>query len=101
MASIQKNSRAAALLAGLADEDHASLERLAILAEISAHDLRACRDNGLQLAPDAQLRLARAVGSRVPRLAPMARRLEEQAAAALRMQNGATALHLTAPAKWW
>ena len=100
MASIQKNNRAAALLAGIADEDRASMARLALLADISAHELRACRDDGVQLAPDAQLRLARVVGTRIPRLAPMARRLEEQAAAALRMQDGATALHLTAPAKW-
>jgi hypothetical protein len=37
----------------------------------------------------------------VPRLATRARRLEEQAAAAGSVQDGATALHLTAPAHWW
>lgn len=100
MASIQKNNRAAALLAGVEGDDCPSLERLAILAGISLNDLRACRDGATALPPDAQVRLARAIAARVPRLAPMAHRLEEQAAAALRMQQGSTALHLTAPAKW-
>jgi hypothetical protein len=100
MASIQKNNRAAALLAALADDDGLSLERLAILAGISLYDLRSCRQGTSTIPPDAQVRLARAVASRVPRLAPTARRLEEQAAAALRMQEGSTALHLIAPAKW-
>jgi hypothetical protein len=38
---------------------------------------------------------------RVPRLVPLARRLEEQAGAAMSVEGGSTALHLTAPAKWW
>jgi hypothetical protein len=100
MASIQKNNRTAALLAALADDDGLSMERLAIVAGISLRDLRSCRDGTVTLPPDAQVRLARAVASRVPRLAAAARRLEEQANAAVRMQQGSTALHLIAPAKW-
>jgi hypothetical protein len=100
MASIQKNNRAAALLAALTDDDRLSLERLAIIAGVNLPDLRGCRAGEGALAPEAQIRVARAIANRVPRLAVTARRLEEQATAALRMQGGATSLHLTAPAKW-
>jgi hypothetical protein len=100
MASIQKNNRTAALLAALADDDHLSLERLAIIAGVNPRDLRSCRDGATALPPDLQIRVARAIGDRVPRLTNAARRLEEQATAALRMTGGSTALHLTAPAKW-
>lgn len=100
MATVRKNNRAATLLAALDDSDRLSLDRLALLAGTTAATLRACRDGEQALPPDAQVRLARVVSSRVPRLAPSAHRLEEQAIAALQMQNGMTALHLTAPAKW-
>ena len=100
MASIQKNNRAAALLAAIGDDDHLSLERLAILAGVSAQELRACRSAEAPLTPDAQVRVARAIAARVPRLVAPALRLEAQAAAAMRVQQGSTALHLTAPAKW-
>ena len=100
MASIRKNNRAATLLAGLRDEDGLSLERLAILAAVNPHELKSCRDGATALAFDAQVRVARVVAGRVPRLAPAAHRLEEQAVAGLQMQGGSTALHLTAPAKW-
>lgn len=101
MPSIQKNNRAAALLAMLRDDDRLSLDRLALLAGVSLQTLRDCLALREQLEPAAQVRVARAIGSRVPRLAAHARRLEEQAAAATTMQDGATKLHLTAPAKWW
>jgi hypothetical protein len=100
MASIQKNNRTTALLAAVVESDHLSLERLAILANVNPWDLRGCRAGEATLPPDAQIRVARAIGSRVPRLANSARRLEEQATAALRMHDSVTALHLTAPAKW-
>ena len=101
MSSIQRNNRAAALLEELRDEDNLSIERLALLAGLTPDALRACRDRQLGLPVPAQIRLARAIGSRVPRLAAQARRLEEQATAAARVQNGTNALHLTAPARWW
>jgi len=88
MSSIQRNNRAAALLDELRDEDNLSVERLALLAGVAPDALRACRDR-------------RAIGSRVPRLLSQARRLEEQATAAARVQDGANAVHLTAPARWW
>ncbi|HKN64874.1 MAG TPA: hypothetical protein VJW73_01270 [Gemmatimonadaceae bacterium] len=101
MSSIQRNNRAAALLEELRGEDNLSIERLALLAGVTPDELRACRDRRLALPLPAQLRLARAIGSRVPRLLAQARRLEEQATAAARVEGGANAVHLTAPARWW
>ena len=101
MASIQRNNRAASLLSELRDDDRLSMERLALLAGVAADDLRACRDGRLVLPVPAQIRVARAIASRVHRLVARARRLEEQAMAAARVQNGANAVHLTAPARWW
>lgn len=101
MSSIQRNSRAAALLHELRDVDRLSIDRLALLVGVTADDLRACRDRERALPLDAQLRLARAIGTRVPRLASRARRLEEQAIAAARLEGGANAVHLTAPVRWW
>ena len=101
MSSIQRNNRAAALLDELRDEDNLSVERLALLAGVTPDALRGCRDRRLALPVAAQIRLARAIGSRVPRLLSQARRLEEQATAAARVQDGANAVHLTAPARWW
>lgn len=101
MSSIRRNSRAAALLQELRDEDHLSIDRLALLVGVKADDLRACRDREHALPVEAQLRLAQAIGKRVPRLAPRARRLEEQAIAAARLEGGTNAVHLTAPARWW
>jgi hypothetical protein len=101
MPSVQKNNRAAALLADIREEDGLSDERLALLIGVDPEDLRACRDYRAVLPPLAQARLARAVASRCPRLAARARRLEVQATAAASLQNGSTALHLTAPPKWW
>jgi len=82
MPSIQKNNRAAALLAELRDDDRLSIERLALLVGVTAEELRACRDHVAVLPPVQQAKLGRAVAVRVPRLAKLARRLEEQATAA-------------------
>jgi hypothetical protein len=101
MASVQRNSRAAALLEELRDDDNLSIERLALLVGTSAAELRACRERTLGLPVAAQIRVARAIATRVPRLASRARRLEEQALAAARVEEGANAVHLTAPARWW
>ena len=101
MSSIQRNTRAAALLQELRDEDKLSIDRLALLVGVTADDLRACRDRERALPVAIQLRLAKAIGSRIPRLASRARRLEEQAIAAARLEGGANAVHLTAPARWW
>jgi hypothetical protein len=101
MSSIQRNSRAAALLQELRDEDHLSIERLALLVYLTPDDLRACRDRERGLPVIAQLRVARAIATRVPRLALLARRLEQQAIAAARLEDGTNAVHLTAPARWW
>jgi len=101
MSSIQKNSRVAALLQALRDDDHLSIDRLALLVGVTTDDLKACRDRERGLPIEAQLRVARAVGRRVPRLASRARRLEEQAIAAERLEGGTNAVHLTAPARWW
>ena len=100
MPSIQKNNRAAALLAELRDDDRLSIERLALLVGVTAEELRACRDHVAVLPPVQQAKLGRAVAVRVPRLAKLARRLEEQATAAARVQSGATIVHLIAPPKW-
>jgi len=100
MPSIQKNNRAAALLAELRDEDRLSTERLALLIGVTPDELRACRDQSLVLPPVAQAKLGRAIAARVPRLAIRARRLEEQATAAALLESRATTVHLTAPAKW-
>jgi hypothetical protein len=101
MPSVQKNNRAAQLLAELRDEDRLSLDRLALLIGVRPEELRDCRDHQHQLPPVAQARLARAIAARVPRLAARARRLDVQATAAASAAGGANALHLTAPAKWW
>jgi len=101
MPSIQHNSRASKLLAALREEDGVSLDRLALLIGVHREELRDCRDHKQVLAPLAQVRLARAIASRVPRLVAHARRLEEQALAAASMEVGANRLHLTAPAKWY
>ena len=101
MPSVQKNNRAAALLADIREEDGLSNERLALLIGVNPQDLEACSEYKAVLPPLVQVRLARAVASLSPRLAARARRLEVQATAAARMQNGSTALHLTAPPKWW
>jgi hypothetical protein len=101
MPSIQKNNRAAALLRDIRDEDRLSLDRLALLIRVPVSALLACRDGGLVLEPLQQMQLARAVAARVPRLAVKARRLADQAAAAATVQDGRTALHLTAPARFW
>ena len=100
MSSIQNNSRAAALLAELCEEDGLSFERLALLTGATADDLRDCRDHKQALPPVAQARLARTIATRVPRLLLKARRLEDQATAAISLENGTTARHLTAPARW-
>jgi len=100
MATIQKNNRAASLLAAITETDHLSLERLALLAGISLADLRACRDRKMLLPAEVQVRLARVISDRIPRLASPAHRLAEQATAAVAMNQGSTTLHLTAPAKW-
>lgn len=99
--SVQKNNRAAALLAAIREEDGLSDERLALLIGSTPADLRACREYKATLAPIVQMRLARAIATRSPRLAASARRLEVQAAAAVRLETGSNALHLTAPPKWW
>jgi hypothetical protein len=101
MPSIQRNNRAAALLEELREDDGLSFERLALLTGLTPDDLHACRDRRLGLPVPAQIRVARAIATRVPRLASRARRLEEQALAATRIEDGANALHLTAPARWW
>jgi hypothetical protein len=101
MSSIKKNSRAAALLQELRDDDHLSIDRLALLVGVTAGDFKACRDRERGLPLAAQLRLARAIGTRVPRLTSRARRLEEQAIAAARLEVGTNAVHLIAPARSW
>ena len=101
MPSIHQNNRAALLLDQLQESDGLSLDRLALLVGIRTEELRGCMDRKSPLPWRVQVRLARAVASRVPRLASRARRLEEQATAAMNMEGGDTALHLTAPAKWW
>ena len=101
MPSVQKNNRAAALLADIREDDGLSFERLALLIGVSSADLRACRDYESTLPPLVQVRLARVIASRSPRLAARARRLEVQAVAAASLQTGSNALHLTAPPKWW
>lgn len=101
MSSIRRNSRAAALLLELRDEDHLSIDRLALLVGVTVGDLKACRDRERGLPVATQLRVARAIGTRVPRLALRARRLEEQAIAAARLEGGTNAVHLTAPPRWW
>ena len=101
MSPIQRNSRVAALLQELRDEDRLSIERLALLVYLTPDDLRACREGERGLPVTAQLRVARAIGTRVPRLALRARRLEAQASAAVRLEGGTNAVHLTAPARWW
>lgn len=101
MPSIQRNNRAAALLGELRDEDGLSLERLALLTGVTSEHLRACLERRRALPVAAQLHVARAISARVPRLAAHARRLEEQATAAARVQGGTNTVHLTAPARWW
>jgi len=101
MPSIQHNSRAAKLLSALREEDGVSVDRLALLVGLRPEELRNCRDHTQVLSPLTQVRLARAIATRVPRLAAQARRLEEQALAAASMEVGANRLHLTAPAKWY
>jgi hypothetical protein len=101
MSSIRTNNRAAMLLAKIREEDGMSIERLALLARTSASELRACQDHQLILPAVVQLRLARAIATRIPRLATQARQLELQATAAASVESGSIALHLTAPAKWW
>lgn len=101
MPSVQKNNRAAALLADIRESDGLSVERLALLIGVNPQDLRECREYKGALPPVVQVRLARAIASRSPRLAARARRLEVQATAAASVDTGSTALHLTAPAKWW
>jgi hypothetical protein len=101
MPSIRQNNRAAKLLGQLREEDRLSIDRLALLVGVRPEELRDCRDHKQTLPALTQVRLARAIATRVSRLAPQAHRLEEQAAAAAEMELGANALHLTAPAKWW
>jgi hypothetical protein len=101
MPSIHQNSRAAMLLDQLQESDGLSLDRLALLIGVPTGDLRDCIDRKSPLPWHVQVRLSRAIASRVPRLASRARRLEDQARAAMNMEGGRTALHLTAPARWW
>ena len=101
MPSIQRNNRAAALLEELREDDGLSIERLALLTGVTPDDLRACRERQAGLPVPTQIRVARAIATRVPRLASRARRLEEQALAAARSEGGSNTLHLTAPARWW
>ena len=101
MPSIHQNNRAAMLLDQLQEADGLSLDRLALLIGVRTDDLRGCLERRSSLPCRVQIRLARAVASRVPRLASRARRLEEQSAAAMTMEGGDTAVHLTAPAKCW
>ena len=101
MPSIQHNSRVAKLLTALREEDGVSLDRLALLVGLRPEELRDCREHKQVLPPLAQVRLARAIAARVPRLRAPARRLEEQALAAASMELGENRLHLTAPAKWY
>ena len=89
------------LLDQLQESDGLSFDRLALLVGVRVDDLRTCIERKSPLPWRVQIRLARAIASRVPRLASRARRLEEQAVAAMNMEGGDTALHLTAPAKWW
>jgi hypothetical protein len=101
MPSIHQNNRAALLLDQLQESDGLSLDRLALLIGVPTGDLRDCIDRKSALPWLVQVRLSRAIASRVPRLASRARRLEDQARAAMNMEGGQTALHLTAPARWW
>lgn len=101
MPSVQKNNRAAALLAQIREEDGLSCERLALLIGVNPDELKACKEYQSSLSPLVQVRLARAIATRAPRLASRARRLEVQATAAMSLETGSIALHLTAPAKWW
>jgi hypothetical protein len=101
MPSIHDNNTAALLLASLGEEDGITLELLGLLSGIPARQLQACRDDKVLLPLEIQLKLSRIIAQRVPRLAAKARRLEGQTSAALRMQVGSTAVHLTAPPKWW
>lgn len=101
MPSVQKNNRAAALLAEIRETDGLSCERLALIVGVNADDLRDCREYKSVLSPLVQMRLARAIASRCPRLAARARRLEVQATAAMSLEMKSTALHMTAPPKWW
>jgi len=101
MPSVQKNNRAAALLAQIREEDGLSCERLALLIGVNPEELHACKEYQSVLSPLVQVRLARAIASRCPRLAARARRLELQATAAMSIETGSNALHLTAPPKWW
>lgn len=100
MPSIRKNNRAAQLLAEIREEDGLSLDRLALLADVTAADIRACQEYERALPALAQIRLSRAIASWVPRLALSARRLEDQATAAARIESGVNTVHLTAPARW-
>lgn len=101
MPSTQRNSRAATLLAEVREDDGLSFERIALLIGVTIDELRACLEGQSVLAPDAQVKLARTIGSRVPRLAARARRLEDQAMAAARFEGQATKRHLTGPVTWW
>ncbi|HEY7236408.1 MAG TPA: hypothetical protein VH539_19765 [Gemmatimonadaceae bacterium] len=101
MPSAQRNSRAATLLADVREDDGLSFERIALIVGVTIDELRACRDGHSVLTPVAQARLARAIGSRVPRLAARARRLEEQAMAAASFERRETKRHLTGPVSWW
>ena len=101
MPSIHNNNSAARLLASLADEDGITLEELSVLSGVPARQLQSCRDEKVLLPLEAQLNLAQTIGQRVPRLAAKARRLESQTSAALQMKGGSTAVHLTAPPRWW
>jgi hypothetical protein len=101
MPSIYDNNSAAALLADLDDDDGLTLDRLALQSGVSAEHLHRCRDQKMPLAFEEQVNLARAIKRSVPRLAAKARRLEEQAMAARRMELGSTSVHKTAPPKWW
>src|SRR5690348_10504795 len=95
MPSVQKNNRGAALLADIREDDGLSYERLALLIGVSSDALRACREYRATLPPLVQVRLARAIAARCPRLAVRARRLETQATAAASLESAPNALHLT------
>jgi len=94
----QRSTAAGRLLAELTSDGAITLRALAMVLEVPERQLVECRDGRGRLDPTVQLRLANLAPVMSARLKQPARRLHEQARAALQFEaEGATTRHASYP----
>jgi ParB-like chromosome segregation protein Spo0J len=94
----QRSTAAGRLLQELTADGAITLRALAMVLEVPERHLAECRDGNGRLDPKVQLKLANLAPVMSSRLRPAARRLHEQARAALQYESeGAAIRHTSYP----